>query len=69
MNSVIIFVSQKTLLRRLTFLLGSLTVTHSPALLDLFIFSDPSICSAVAFPPLGNSDHAAVSVSIDLPSN
>ena len=43
--------------------------SHSPALLDLFIFSDPSICSAVAFPPLGNSDHAAVSVSIDLPSN
>ena len=30
--------------------------SHSPALLDLFI-SDASICSTMAFPPLGNSDH------------
>ena len=42
--------------------------THSPALLDLFISSDTSICSAMAFPPLGNSDHVVVSVSIDFPS-
>ena len=42
--------------------------SHSPALLDLFISSDASICSAKAFPPLGNSDHV-VSVSIDFPSN
>ena len=41
----------------------------SPALLDLFISSDASICSAKAFPPLGNSDHVVVSVSIDFPSN
>ena len=41
--------------------------SHSPALLDLFIFSDASICSAIAFPPLGNSDHVVVSVSIDFP--
>ena len=40
---------------------------HSPALLDLFFSSDASIYSAMAFPPLGNSDH--VSVSIDFPSN
>ena len=39
--------------------------SHSPALLDLFISSDASICSAKAFPPLGNSDHVVVSVSID----
>ena len=39
--------------------------SHSPALLDLFISSDPSICSTMAFPPLGNSDHVVVSVSID----
>ena len=39
--------------------------SHSPALLDLFISSDASICSAMAFPPLGNSDHVVVSVSID----
>ena len=43
--------------------------THSPALLDLFLFSDASICSAMAFPPLENSDHVAVSVSIDFPTN
>ena len=42
--------------------------SHSPALLDLFISSDASICSTMAFPPLGNSDHV-VSVSIDFPSN
>ena len=41
--------------------------SHSPALLDLFISFDTSICSAMAFPPLGNSDHV-VSVSIDFPS-
>ena len=37
--------------------------SHSPALLDLF-FS-----STMAFPPLGNSDHVVVSVSIDFPTN
>ena len=42
--------------------------SHSPALLDLFISSDTSICSTMAFPPLENSDHV-VSVSIDFPSN
>ena len=41
---------------------------HSPALLDL-LSSDNIICSTIAFPPLGNSDHVAVSVSIDFPSN
>ena len=34
-----------------------------------FIYSDTSICSARAFPPLGNSDHVVGSVSIDFPSN
>ena len=38
--------------------------SHSPALLDLFLSSDANICSTMAFPPLGNSDHVAVSVSI-----
>ena len=42
--------------------------SHSPALLDLFIFSDDSICSTMAFCPLGNFDHVVVSVSIDFPS-
>ena len=43
--------------------------SHSPALLELFLSSDASICSTIAFPPLGNSDHVVVSVSIDFPSN
>ena len=51
---------QMTLLRWLTFPLRS----HSPALVDLFISSDASICSTMAFPPLVNSDHVVVSVSL-----
>ena len=43
--------------------------SHSPTLLDLYISSDASICSAMVFPPLGNSDHGVVSVSIDFPLN
>ena len=43
--------------------------SHSPALLDLFISLDTSICSTMAFPPLGNFDHVVVSVSIDFPIN
>ena len=49
------FLFQTTLLRWLTFLRGSQT--------------DASVCSAMAFPPLRNSDHAVVSVSIDFTSN
>ena len=43
-------------------------VSHSPALLSLFLSSGTSVCSTMAFPPLGNSDHVVVSVSIDFPS-
>ena len=43
--------------------------SHSLALLNLFISSDASICSTMAFPPLGNSDHVVVSVYIDFLSN
>ena len=49
------FLSQTTLLRLLTFLCGFQT--------------NASVCSAMAFPPLRNSDHAVFSVSIDFPSN
>ena len=42
--------------------------SDSPALLDLFI-SDASICSTMAFSPLGNSDHVVVSVSFDFLTN
>ena len=43
--------------------------SHSPALLDLFLSSDTSTCSTIAFPSLGNSVHVVVSVSIDFPIN
>ena len=43
--------------------------SHSPAHLDLFLSSDAGICSTMAFPPLGNSDHIVVSVSIGFPTN
>ena len=42
---------------------------HSPALLDLFISPEASICSTMAFAPLGNYYHIVVSVSIDFPTN
>ena len=64
-----LFLSQMTLLKWLTFLLGSLTDSHSPAFLDLFVSYNTSICSTMTFPPLGNSDHVVVSVSIDFPTN
>ena len=57
-----------TLLRWLTFLLRSLTVS-----LTVLFFCpdsqnpDASICSTMAFPPLENFDHFDVSVSIDFP--
>ena len=43
--------------------------SHSLALLDLLFSPKASTCSAMASPPLGNSDHVVVSVSIDFPSN
>ena len=43
--------------------------SHSLALLDLFFSPKASTCSTMASPPLGNSDHVVVSVSIDFPSN
>ena len=43
--------------------------SHSPALLDLFLCSDTSIGSTIAFPPLGNSNHVVASVSIDYSLN
>ena len=42
--------------------------SHNPALLDLFLTSDASICSTMAFLPLQNPDHVVVSVSIDFNS-
>ena len=39
--------------------------SHNPAFLGLFISSDVSICSTMAFLPIRNSDHVVISVSID----
>ena len=64
-NSVIIFLSQMTLLRWLILLFGSQTVILIVLLLNVFLSSDASICCTMAFPPLRNSDHVVVSVSID----
>ena len=43
--------------------------SYGPALLDIFLPSDTIICSTMASPPLGNSDHVVVSVSINFPTN
>ena len=43
--------------------------SHSPALSDLFPSPDASICSTMTFPPLGNSGHFVVLVSIDFQIN
>ena len=43
--------------------------SHIPALLDLFLSSDTRVCSTMAFPPLGNSDHVIVSLYINFSSN
>ena len=44
--------------------------SHNPALSDLFLTSEASISSTMAFPPLGNSDHVVVvAVFIDFLSN
>ena len=43
--------------------------SQSPVLLDLFLSFTTSICSTIVFSPLVNSDHVAVSVSIDFLSN
>ena len=42
---------------------------HSHALFDFFLSSVASFCFTMALPPIGNSDHVVVSVSIDFPSN
>ena len=43
--------------------------SQSPTLLGFFLFSNDGTFSTMAFPSLGNSDHVAVSVFIDFPSN
>ena len=43
--------------------------SHNPALLDLFLSFNASICSTMDFPPLGTFDHIVVSFSIDFSPN
>ena len=43
--------------------------SHSPPLLDLYIPSDASICSAMTFLAWRNSGHVAVLISIDFLPN
>ena len=60
--------SKMTLLRWLTFKPRSQTVILIVQLFWIYFSSDASICSTMAFPPLGNSD-VVVSASTDFPSN
>ena len=69
-NFVIIFLSQNDLTKMVNFPTQIPDCdSHAPAFLDLFLTSDASICSTIAFPTLGNSDHLPFSVSTDFPSN
>ena len=59
-----------TLLRGLTFLLGSQTVIFILLLFWIYFFPlTPVFVQQCLFPPLVTSDHVIVSVSIDFPSN
>ena len=58
-----------TLLRWLTFLFGSLTVTSTVLLFWICFYHLKIVFFSIAFLPLGNSDHFVVSVSIDFLSN
>ena len=67
-NSVIIFLSQTTLIRRLTFLLESQAVALTVLLFWIYLFLLTLAFALMAFSPLGNSDYV-VSVSTDFSSN
>ena len=69
-NFVIIFLSLMTLLRWLTFLLGSLTVTLKVLFfcISFFLLMLVFVLQSMAFSPLGNFDHV-VAVFIDFLSN
>ena len=69
-NVVIIFLSRMILLIMFNFPTGILHCdSHSPVLLDLYISSDASICSAMPFVAWRNSGHVAVLISIDFLPN
>ena len=61
-NSVIIFIISNDFTQMVNFPTWIPDCdSHSLALLDFFLSSDASICSAMTFSPLGNSDHGVVS--------
>ena len=64
-NFVIIFLSQMTLLRWLTFQFRLQTVILIAVVFWIYFFLDTSILFYNDFPPLRNSDHVVVSVFID----
>ena len=69
-KSVIIFkTSQMTILIWLTFLLRSQAVILIVLLFWFYFFLLMVLFVLQWFPPLGNSDHIVVSISIDFPSN
>ena len=67
-NSLIVFSISNDLTQMVNFPTW-IPDSHSPAFLDFFLSSDTGICSALGFPPLGNSDHVVVLVSIDFSIN
>ena len=68
-NSIIIFLFQMTLLRWLTFLLGSQTVILIVLLFWTYFFTLTLVFVLKWLPlHLGHSDHAVVSVSLDFPT-
>ena len=69
LNSIIIFLSQTTLLSWLTFLLRSQLWLSQSCFFYFFISSDASVCFTMAFTPLGNSDLVVVSVCSGFPWN
>ena len=64
MNFVITFLSQMTQMVNFPTRISDCD-SRSPALLDLFLCSDASICSTMDFSPLGNLDYVVASVSIN----
>ena len=69
LNSVITFLSQTTLLRWLTVLLGSLTVTLTVLLFWIYLFLLVLAFVLELFSLHWKTDEVVVSVSIDFPSN
>ena len=67
-NSVIIFLPDFTQMVNFPSRIPDFD-SYSSALLDLFLYSDASICSTMAYPPLRNFDHVVILVSIDFPIN